>query len=562
MLPRLLGLRRKPLAQSVAEGVAAGADDRLGAASLLRRTINKVFPDHWSFMLGEIALYSFIMLILTGTFLALFFTPSMVETPYRGGYLPLRGIPVTEAYRSTLDLSFDVRGGLLIRQMHHWSANLFMASIVVHMLRIFFTGVFRKPRELNWVIGLSMFWLGFLEGFAGYSLPDDGLSGTGLRIGYSILLSVPVVGTWAATSLFGGEFPGTEILHRLYIAHVFLIPGAIAALIAVHLALIVKQKHTQWPRPGHTSRNVVGTRMVPGFAMSSIGLQMAVFGVIAFLGGVMQINPVWLWGPYQSAAVTSNAQPDWYVWFLEGALRLFPAWEIRAFGYSIPSPFWPGVVLPGLLAMLAFGYPWLESRHTGDRGRHELAQRPRDAPARTAVGAMAVTFYLVLAAWAADDTLAFVFRLDVNGLVWAGRVGILLLPPLAYYVTYRLALNLQQHDREVLRHGIEIGLIKRGPNGRYVELHQPLGELSEHGHGELPYRGWVVPKRAQRVMSLRKSMLGFFVPIPAEPDGPIPAEPDGDGHPARRAGQPGEQPPPAASHGAAAGRQTGADRAR
>ncbi len=513
MLLQLLGLSRKPLTLSAAETVGEAVDDRLAVASPLRRILNKVFPDHWSFMLGEIALYSFIMLLLTGTFLALFFDPSMTQTAYHGSYLPLRGIPMSQAYRSTLDLSFDVRGGLLIRQMHHWAANLFMAAIVVHMLRIFFTGVFRKPRDLNWLIGLSMFWLGFLEGFAGYSLPDDGLSGTGLRIGYSIVLSIPIAGTWLATSLFGGEFPGTEILGRLYIAHVFLIPAAIVALITVHLALIVKQKHTQWPKPGHNRRNVVGTRMVPQFAMMSTGLQLAVFGTIAVMGGVLQINPVWQWGPYQAAAVSANAQPDWYVWFLEGALRLFPPWEIRLGHHSVPAPFWPGVVLPGLLAILAFAYPWLEARHTGDHGRHELAQRPRDAPARTAVGAMAVTFYLVLTVWATDDTMALKFHLNVNAMVWFGRVALLLFPPLAYYTTYRLALYLQQHDREVLVHGIESGIIKRGPNGRYVEVHQPLGPVDDEGRTELPYGGWVVPKRPQRVVPLHKAVVGFFVPI-------------------------------------------------
>jgi ubiquinol-cytochrome c reductase cytochrome b subunit len=239
--------RRHPV-----RGVAQAADERLQLATPLRGMINKVFPDHWSFMLGELALYSFVVLLLTGTFLALFFDPSMNEVHYQGSYRPLSGMPMSAAYSSTLRLSFDVRGGLLIRQMHHWAADLFMAAILIHMFRIFFTGAFRKPREINWVVGLLMFWLGFLEGFAGYSLPDDGLSGTGLRIAHSIVLAIPVIGTWLATSLFGGEFPGELIIGRLYILHVLLIPGLLLLLISVHLGLVVKQKHTQWPRPRHT----------------------------------------------------------------------------------------------------------------------------------------------------------------------------------------------------------------------------------------------------------------------------------------------------------------------
>jgi ubiquinol-cytochrome c reductase cytochrome b subunit len=525
MLGTLLGLRQHPV-RDAAAAVGKATDDRLHIATPLRRAMNKVFPDHWSFMLGEIALYSFIMLLLTGTVLALFFDPSMTEVPYHGSYVPLRAIPVSDAYRSTLDLSFDVRGGLLLRQMHHWAANLFMAAIVIHMLRIFFTGVFRKPREINWLIGLTMFWLGFVEGFAGYSLPDDGLSGTGLRIAYSIVLSIPIAGSWVATSLFGGAFPGAEIVYRLYILHVLIVPGLLFALITVHLALIVKQKHTQWAGPRRTRHNVVGTRMIPHFAMSSTSLALSVFAVIGFLGGTFQINPVWQWGPYQAAAVSANAQPDWYVWFLEGALRLFPAWDIRAFGYTVPAPFWPAVVLPGVLAILAFAYPWLERSYTGERADHQLTQRPRDVPGRTAVGAMALTFYVVLTVWAADDTIALKFHFDLNAVIWAGRIALLVLPPLAYYAAERLALNLQQHDRKVLHEGIETGVIRRSPDGRYIEIRQPLGTVDEQGHGELPYRDWVVPKRINEVHGLHRPVLGFFIPI-ADRRPPAGAGPDG-----------------------------------
>jgi len=503
--------------------VADWADQRLGGASPLRKLFNKVFPDHWSFMLGEIALYSFIILLLTGTFLAFFFTPSSTEIVYHGSYVPLRGITMSQAYASSLDLSFDVRGGLILRQIHHWAALLFMAAIVVHMLRIFFTGAFRRPREMNWMIGFLLFWLGFVEGFAGYSLPDDALSGTGLRIADAIMLSIPVVGTWVSFAIFGGEFPGDVILGRLYIAHVFLIPGIILALIALHLALLVKQKHTQWPGPGRTEHNVVGHRMFPGFAAKGGGFFMIVFGVLAMFGGLIQINPIWLFGPYKAAVVSSASQPDWYVMFLDGSTRLMPPWEIRihvfGHGYTVPPLFWPTVVLPGILVTLGLLYPFLEQRFMRDRAHHNLLQRPRDVPTRAGLGAMAVAFFLVLTLSGGNDVIADKFDISLNAMTWAGRIGILLIPPLAYYLTHRICLGLQQHDREVLAHGVETGIIKRLPNGAFVEVHQPLAEPDEHGHTELPYRGWVVPKKMNRIGAIGPAVKGFFVPVekPEEP---------------------------------------------
>src|SRR5262249_8987659 len=217
----------------------------------------------------------------------------------------------------------------------------------------------------------------FVEGFCGYSLPDDALSGTGLRIAHAIIMSVPVIGTWAASSLFGGEFPGHVILGRAYIAHVLLVPAILVTLVTVHMALLVEQKHTQWPGPGRTEHNVVGVRMFPGFAAKAGGFFMIVFGVIALLGGLFQINPIWLFGPYKAAVVSAASQPDWYVMFLDGSTRLMPPWEFRGsfFGYSfytLPPLFWPTVVLPGILTILPMLYPFLEARWTKDTPLHHL----------------------------------------------------------------------------------------------------------------------------------------------------------------------------------------------
>src|SRR3954465_11058904 len=298
-------------------------DDRLLVSPWLRRTLNKVYPDHWPFLLGEIALYAFLILLLSGTYLTFFFDASMREVVYDGSYAPLRGVGMSAAYDSALSLSFDVRGGLFMRQLHHWAALLFVASIVVHLLRIFFTVAFRRPRETNWIIGVVMLVLSLLMGVTGYSLPDDLLSGTGLRIISAILLSVPVVGPLGHFAVFNGDYVGEQIIGRFYIVHVLLIPAILLALIALHLLILVKQKHTQFPGPGRTEHNVVGNRLFPAFAGKATGLLFVVFGVCAALGGLVQINPVWLWGPYNPAQVSAASQPDWYIGFLEGSMRLF-----------------------------------------------------------------------------------------------------------------------------------------------------------------------------------------------------------------------------------------------
>src|SRR5918992_6339758 len=329
-------------------GAAAGyLDDRTGLAKAMKSQVRKVFPDHWSFMLGEIALWSFVVLLLSGVFLTLWYDPSMAETTYEGSYAQLRGIEMSRAFASTLELSFDVRGGLLMRQIHHWSAILFMAAITAHMLRVFFTGAYRKPRELNWLIGLGLFTLALVEGLFGYSLPDDLLSGAGLRITAGVAQSIPLVGTYISFFLFGGEFPGEDIIPRLYTLHVLLIPGLILALVTAHMMIMWYQKHTQLPGKGATGTNVVGYPMYPVFMAKTGAYFLFTFGVTALLGAFAQINPIWLFGPYDPAAVTAGSQPDFYMGFLEGALRIMPNWETTLFGYTVS---W-NVLVPALVPL-------------------------------------------------------------------------------------------------------------------------------------------------------------------------------------------------------------------
>src|SRR2546421_4258677 len=502
----------------VAGGLAKWTDDRYHVAGGLRRQLNKVFPTHWSFLLGEIALYSFIVLLLSGTYLALFFDPSMAETTYNGTFQNLRGLEMTRAYESTLFISFDVRGGLFVRQVHHWSALLFMAAIVVHMFRTFFTGAFRRPREVNWVIGVTLFALGATEGLFGYSLPDGLLSGAGLRITSSLILSIPVIGTWSHWLLFGSEFPGTEIVPRLYTLHILLIPGLMLALIGIHVGLVWYQKHTQYPGVRRKETNVVGVRIMPVFAIKAGGFTAVVIGVTALLGGLFQINPIWNFGPFSAADVSAGTVPDWYMGWTDGLLRLWPAWEVYLGNYTIPAPFFPFMMGLPMLVGIATLYPWIERRFTKDHAHHNLLQRPRDVPVRTSLGVMAITYFMVTLLSAANDVIADKFHISLNATTWMGRIGLLLLPPIAHYFTYRLCIGLQRSDRSVLEHGVETGIIKRLPHGEFIEVHQPLGPVDEHGHPiPLEYQGAPVPKKMNKLGSAGAPVAGSLL-RPDPPD--------------------------------------------
>jgi ubiquinol-cytochrome c reductase cytochrome b subunit len=455
--------------------VATYVDQRLGSNKALGRSLGKVFPDHWSFMLGEIVLYSFIVVLLTGVYLTLFFKPSMIEVVYDGSYVPLKGVMMSEAYASSLDISFDVRGGLLIRQMHHWAALIFVAAMAVHAFRVFFTGAYRKPRELNWIIGVVLLTLALAAGFTGYSLPDDLLSGTGLQIIRGIIQAIPVVGTWLAFFVFGGEYPGTDIISRLYSAHILLVPGLILAVVTVHLMMVWVQKHTQYPGPGRTNDNVVGYPLMPVYMAKAGGFFFVVFGIIALIGGLVTINPIWIFGPYTPDQVTAGTQPDWYIGWLDGALRLMPNWETVVAGYTISwNILIPAVIIPGILFTLMALYPFIEAWVTGDKREHNLLERPRNAPVRTGIGVMAIVFYGLLWLGGGNDIFAVAFNMSINSVSWALRILLIVAPPIAFIVTKRICLGLQRKDREKLLHGYESGRVLRLPHGEFIEVHQPI----------------------------------------------------------------------------------------
>ncbi|MFN8078829.1 MAG: cytochrome bc complex cytochrome b subunit [Kineosporiaceae bacterium] len=459
--------------------LANWADERLSASKGVKFLARKIFPDHWSFMLGEVALYSFIILLLTGVFLSLFYVPSSGHTTYQGVYAPLVNQHVSEAFASTVRLSFDIRGGLLMRQIHHWAALVFVAAMTVHMFRVFFTGAFRKPRELNWVIGCVLVLLGIVEGFLGYSLPDDLLSGTGIRIASSIILAIPVVGSYLSFFLFGGEFPGESFIPRIYTVHVLLLPAIFLALIGAHLVMLVIQKHTQYPGPGRTNKNVVGYPLFPVYTAKAGGFFFIVFGVITLMSALVTINPIWAYGAYDPSPVSAGSQPDWYMGFMDGAVRLMTGWgEFTAFGFTWSfNILVPALLIPGLMTIPMFLYPWIEQWATGDRREHHLLDRPRNAPTRTALGAMAITFYILLWISGGNDIMATVLQLSINDITMTLRVLVFILPPVVYIVVKRICLGLQRKDRDLVLHGRETAVLVRTESGEYFEVHEPLDDF-------------------------------------------------------------------------------------
>jgi ubiquinol-cytochrome c reductase cytochrome b subunit len=444
---------------------------RLGAGKAAAHGGRKVFPTHFSFLWGEIALYSFVVLLVTGIYLTFFFEPSQERVEYTGSYEAMRGQDVSAAFDSVMRISFDVRAGLFVRQVHHWAALVFVASIALHMFRVFFTGAHRRPRELNWVIGGLLLVLSLAAGFSGYSLPDDLLSGSGLRITYSLVLALPIIGEPAVELLFGGEWPGTQIISRLYAVHVVLLPAAIVGLLTLHLIVLVRQKHTQFRGPGRTERNVVGERIWPGFAMSSAGLFFLTAGVLTAMGAVFHINPVWLYGPYEPSAATSYSQPDWYIGFVEGSLRLFPPWETRVGGFVINQLVYSGVIVPGVIFAALFLAPWIERRITGDLAEHHLLDRPRDAPGRTATGAAALALVTILFVGGGQDVVARMLDTSVGHVTTALQLLAVIAPPVTWIVTWHVCRVLRRRaGPERTERAVAI---VRDPSGGYHVASEP-----------------------------------------------------------------------------------------
>jgi ubiquinol-cytochrome c reductase cytochrome b subunit len=473
-------------------------DERLGAASVARKAVRKVFPDHWSFLLGEIALFCLVVLIFTGVFLTFFYTPDARTLTYRGAYEPLQGQTVSAAYESVLRLSFEVRAGLIMRQTHHWAALVFVAAIVIHLCRIFFTGAFRRPREVNWIIGVVLLILALAMGFTGYSLPDDLLSGIGLRIANAVVLAIPLIGTWVSSLLFGGEFPAPDILTRLFVFHVMLLPALLLALVGVHLAILVLQKHTQFPGPGRTERNVVGKHFWPDQAFRSTALLLFATAALAGLGGLAQINPIWQYGPYEPFNVTSPAQPDWYIGFLDGALRLGGPWRVKFFGFEISEVFWPAIVVPGIAFGILTLWPWVERRFSRDRAEHHLLDRPRDAPLRTAIGVAGLWVFFVMFLEGGNDILGVLLDVSVESITRILQVAFVVGPFVLGTATYFICRSLKSSQLHPARANAGLSLRRTAAGGYETVPLDPTAEGAADGSAAADRPVQTVPASERR----------------------------------------------------------------
>jgi ubiquinol-cytochrome c reductase cytochrome b subunit len=424
-------------------------DERSGAAPFLRKALRYLFPDHWSFLLGEVALYSFVVLVATGVYLTFFFEPSLAKTTYDGVYEPLRGVEMSHAYRSVVDISFEVKAGLLIRQTHHWAADVFVVAIVIHLARVFFTGAFRKPRELTYVVGVLMLFTVLLEGYLGYSMVDDLLSGMGLAIGNSVALSIPVIGGNLGLAIWGGQYPGSPAFEsRMYIAHILIFPLVIGGLLTLHLILVSARHHTQFKRDSRTTdKRLVGVPMWPGYAPRSLGLLAGTAGLLFLLGGLVQINPIWLWGPYHLADATNGAQPDWYLGWLIGALRLVPSFDVTIGDYTlVPNPFWGGALFPLIVLSVMLFWPWIERRFTRDYATHNVLDRPRDAPSRTAFGAAFATWVVIVFVAGSADRIYLFLGWSYEAQIWVYRVAVCTVPFVVFFLTRTICRELQQME--------------------------------------------------------------------------------------------------------------------
>jgi ubiquinol-cytochrome c reductase cytochrome b subunit len=448
--------------------------------SVGRRVQTVLFPNRWSRMLAWIVLASLSVTIVSGVYLALYFNPSMSEVTYHGPVDYLRGLVTTRAYASGLDISFGVRGGLFVRQLHSWAASLFIASLLASLATAFFTGLFRTPRRRAWAVGALLLPLGVFEAYTGVLLLDDGQSGTSLRMVSGYTLTVPVLGTRLSEMLFGSEFPGTHIVGRLYLIHLVL-PGIMLGLVA--LVAVPLLRHRRPGSPGdsgscHTSRRRRFRAAMPAIAVSTLTA-----GVLAILAGLAQVNPIWLYGPANTANAAGTSTPPWYFGWVDGAVRLWPAWDIHVGGYTIPAPFWPSVVLLGTSFAALVLYPWIERRITRDDAPRARPQRPREAPGRTALGVGVVVLYGCLQLAGGTDVISSAFHLSADEVYWTLRFAVLILPPLSATVTYRICRWLQQRDRAILETGAETGaetgIIHRLPSGGYREAHRPLTALDD-----------------------------------------------------------------------------------
>jgi ubiquinol-cytochrome c reductase cytochrome b subunit len=298
------------------------------------------------------------------------------------------------------------------------------------------------------------------------------------------------------------------------VIHVLLVPLAIFGLLGIHLSILWRQKHTQFRGRGRAEHNVVGSKLWPTYAAKSVGLFALVVGVLALLGGLVQINAVWLYGPFDPAAVSTAAQPDWYLGWTEGAIRLFPPWFLQVAGHSVPEVFWPSIALPGVTFVLLYLWPFIEARVTRDHAEHHLLDHPSDRPVRTAIGVGVLTFYVVLTAAGGQDVIAQKTGADIATVTYTLRTLVLVLPILAALITWKFC-----HDVRASGRLAEEEARTEPPIAPYEVPSSPSEaraalDPEEPGPGPLEPdapRAVVVAKRAGRVAEITSAVLSVLL---------------------------------------------------
>jgi len=372
-------------------------DSRLDLDRLFGKFKDKAFPLHGTFFLGELALFSFVTLVLTGTFLGLFYEPSI-------RLVELAGEQVPAAYASVVKID-NLSVGLLVRRIHHWSAQIMIAAVIVHMARIYFTGAYKKPRDVNWLIGAILLQVTILAAFLGYLLPFDEFAVTATSIGYQVFKSIPWIGATFSSLAFAGPFPNPHLVPRFFTAHVFLIPLLIVGLIGVHLMILLKLKHTQDPkvtkrlreRAGDVKeRGLVGVPMWPEQAVLMGTIFMSYLAGVSLLAAFVPVHPVEAYGP--SVPGTPAMRPDWYLLWIYGILKIIPSIDLTILGGSITAEFIGGLLVPGGIFGLIMGVPFIDEKVTGDTAEdteYTELDRPLERPGRTAIGIGAIAFFVL-----------------------------------------------------------------------------------------------------------------------------------------------------------------------
>ena len=432
----------------VTDRLATWMDERTRARAVFAHLRGRVTPERWTGLLWQVVVHSFVVVAITGVFLMFFYDPSSTPVVYDGSYQPLQGVEMSRALESTLQLSFDVRGGLLVRQLHNWGSSLMIAALIVHILSVFFTGAFRKPRELTWVALFLILFVAMATGLTGSVLPDDLLSSNSLAVLDGVLKSIPFVGAWLSALIFQGSFPSGAI-STFYPLHVIVLPAVLAALILF-----------------------VGVR---GLLARAGGMFFIVVGLLTAISALVTVNPVATYGPADPGNASAGSGAVWYLAFLDGAQRLVPSgWEFewldRTWTLSVLVP----VTISGLFLFAGLLYPFAEGWITNDKRMHLVPDRLRNMPTRTAIGVAAMVFYGVLWAAAGSDVIALTFRLTGEGVILTLQLLLLAGPPLAFILTKRVCLALQRKDRDIALHGFETGRIVRLPGGEYLEVHQEV----------------------------------------------------------------------------------------